>query len=180
MNVWTSLHCPHTFRVTAFVPAVTLGYGHWEGGWKCLACGHLESVRWIAHEVDPAKEPMNLVCQSCGASRPVTDEEGARLLELGDAVRTTTPQQGWSTVSTFEICKACQAKERDKQRLGPRRKRNVDIEHRELMHLIAQTRQAHPDWSLKKCVHESVEYMNRPDAEPDAAFRAYLLDREDR
>lgn len=101
-------------------------------------------------------------------------------MDRGEIVTRVSPQAGYSTLQTVGVCISCQNKYKNEARMQRHKaKRNVDAEHRQLMHLIAQTRQAHPEWSLKKCVHESVEFVNSAAEERDPAFRAYLLELED-
>lgn len=114
----------------------------------------------------------------CGASWSVPDEEVQGQIDRGLLVVRANPHAGYSTIQTVGVCKSCQDKFKHAAR-SARRKRDVDAEHGRLMHLIAQTREAHPDWPLEKCVRDCVAFVNSPAEERDPAFRAYLMDREE-
>ena len=122
---------------------------------------------------------LNLVmitCQDCAGSWSVPDMTIGKLLADGDVVEKTTDNPGWSYTGYYGVCENCQRM--FKAAAKKPFKRNVDGEHQHLMHLIAQTREAHPDWSLKKAVHECVEYVNDAGNERDPGFRKWLLEHE--
>ena len=126
-------------------------------------------------------DPVVISCSEygCGASWSMPDEDVPAALERGDVVIRMKPQAGYSTSETVGVCAICQAKYKQTARARRQGKRNVDAEHAELMQLVARTREAHPDWSLKRCVHESVNFVNSAAEEKNPGFRAYLLERED-
>ena len=127
-------------------------------------------------------DPVLIYCaeRGCGNSWTLADENVPAAMERGEIVVRMNPQAGYSTQQTVGICHACQDAHKRSARSWQRNgKRDVDAEHAALMQLIARTREAHPDWSLKRCVHESVNFVNSASEEKSPAFRAYLLDRED-
>lgn len=167
------LRCPHTHRVTVALPAISFGYGHWEGGWKCLACDHLESWRWIAHTAE-AVESVLLTCENCSNSWPVDDAEGQRLLEAGDVALVGTG--GYRKFSA--ICANCQRRFLSEARRAKKREVPMEVETREIRNMAMALREADPSLSLEDSIHLAVEKFTDPHKERNAAFRAYLLEHD--
>jgi hypothetical protein len=125
-------------------------------------------------------DPMTVYCaeRGCSSSWTIPDEQIQAAIDSGEVVVRTTPQAGYSTLETVGVCAKCQEKYR-KAAKAPRKNRDFDGEHRELMALVYRTREAHPDWNLKRCVKEAVEFVNSAAEEKNPAYRAFLLERED-
>jgi hypothetical protein len=128
---------------------------------------------------------VQLHCNDCLAVWSVSESELAAGKASGSITEKLVQgrQEMWngttqptSSTTYLGICAACQAKHR--LATAPRKRLTADQEFLEIRKLVERVRLAHPEWPLKRCTFEAVEWVTRPEIESDPAYRAYLMDRE--
>lgn len=183
-DVAEGLACPHNRRLAA------------NTGWVCRDCGYKgnwpltnefsEVIAAVARGLVALSKTMILTCEDCGATWSVSEAEHADLvarnqvtqkLVQGRAEAWDGTMQPTSTTVSLSICTACQ---KLFWAAGRKRQPRVSVEQetagiRELMALIRERRN---DLTTEQIAHAAVEQWNSPSSEPDAAFAAWLRQRE--
>lgn len=80
-----------------------------------------------------------------------------------------TQRGAYGSIKYWGICETCQAKHR---RADAGR---TEDEFLKLFRIRDEVRTAHPEWSLQQACTEAVRLLNDPWAEPNIAFRHYLV-----
>ncbi len=89
--------------------------------------------------------------------------------EAIQAEQIRTQRGAYGSIKYFGVCEICQAKHRRADVTW------TEDEFHKLFRFRDELRTAHPDWSLQQAVTEAVRLINDPWAEPNVAFRHYLV-----
>lgn len=115
---------------------------------------------------------IEVLCRDCDTRFKISDIAKDGLLKAGLLKREERPVPGqyygiWEWMGRcYECAKS--------QKSTPKRRGSVEEEAAYYQRLIRAKREAHPEWSLKRCAKEvSAEYHD-PRREPSPAFRTYL------
>jgi hypothetical protein len=115
---------------------------------------------------------IEVLCRDCDDHFRISDIAKEGLLKAGLLKREERPVPGqtygiWEWVGRCIDCARAQASK-------PRRRGTVEQEAAYYQRLIHINREAHPEWSLKRCAKEASAEVHDPRREPDHDFRAYL------
>ena len=121
---------------------------------------------------------ISVICVDCGKSFDIDNSRIPALLKDESIVVKETGTPSWSYSTYHGVCESCQAIFKAAAR-KPKRRMTVEEESVAIQHRLHQLREARPELTLEQAAHAAVEDILDPHLEPNPAYRAYLLDRDE-